>query len=143
MPLKTPDELAELKAIRGADYEPDDSPEDAAARSYAVDGGMVRGPGLTPGAGDNSGDAAAESLTQAAREKLKQVIAGIEKVEEEQRDLAGVKRDKYAEAKAMGYDTKAIRRVVALRKIDHQERQEQQAILDTYLHAIGELEFYD
>lgn len=133
MPLKTPAELAELKAIRGADYEPDEADDDGGGIPHLSNSGEAVASEI----------AGAESLTQAAREKLKRIIAGIEKVEEEQRDLAGVKRDKYGEAKAMGYDTKAIRRVVALRKIDRQEREEQQAILDTYLHAIGELEFYD
>lgn len=106
--------------------------------------GAPRGPGLTPPKGHNVPDdgAAAQQLTQAARDKLKQVIAKVEKLEEEKKEVSEQIRDVYSEAKSMGYDTKALRKVVALRKIDRQEREEQQAILDTYMHAIGELEFY-
>jgi uncharacterized protein (UPF0335 family) len=87
------------------------------------------------------GDAAA--LTQAARDKLKQVIAKIERLEEEKREVADQIKDVYSEAKSMGYDPTALRGVIRWRKQDKQERDERQALLDTYLHAIGELEFYD
>lgn len=87
--------------------------------------------------------AAANALTQAARDKLKQVIDKIERLEDEKREVADQIKDVYSEAKSMGYDTKALRGVVRYRKQDRQEREEAQAILDTYLHAIGELEFYD
>lgn len=106
---------------------------------------LERGPGLTPDAGHNSGDegAAAANLTKAAREKLKQVIAKVEKLEEEKKEVAEQIRDVYSEAKSMGYDTKALRGVIRYRKQDRQEREEQQAILETYLHATGDLDFYD
>ncbi|WP_267889696.1 DUF2312 domain-containing protein [Henriciella litoralis] len=48
-------------------------------------------------------------------------------------------KDVYAEAKAMGYDTKALRQVVRVRKQDRQEREEQEAVLETYLIALGEI----
>ena len=83
--------------------------------------------------------AAAISLTEAARDKLKQVVSKIERLEEEKKELAGQIKDVYAEAKSMGYDTKALRAVVRLRKQDRQEREEQQSILDTYLLALGEI----
>lgn len=97
------------------------------------------------GIGHNSGDdgAAATSLTQAAREKLKQVVAKIEKLEEEKKEVAEEIRNVYQEAKSMGYDTKALRALVRLRKIDRQEREEQQTILEAYMQATGDLEFYD
>lgn len=79
------------------------------------------------------------ALTEAAREKLRQVIAKIERIEEEQKDLAGVKKDVYAEAKSMGYDTKALRSCVKIRKQDRQEREEAELILGTYLLALGEI----
>lgn len=83
--------------------------------------------------------AAAAALTQAAKDKLKQVIAKIERLEEEKKEVATQIKDVYAEAKSMGYDTKALRAVVRFRKQDRQEREEQQSILDTYLLALGEI----
>jgi uncharacterized protein (UPF0335 family) len=83
--------------------------------------------------------AAAASLTEAARDKLRQTVSKIEKLEEEKKEVGGQIKDVYAEAKAMGYDTKALRAVVRLRKLDRQEREEQEAILDTYLLALGEI----
>lgn len=84
-------------------------------------------------------DAAATSLTQAAREKLRQLVAKIEKLEEEKKHIADDIKDTYGEAKAMGYDTKALRKVVSLRKIDRKEREEQEQVLELYLHALGEI----
>ncbi|WP_425375949.1 DUF2312 domain-containing protein [Rhizobium leguminosarum] len=49
-------------------------------------------------------------------------------------------KDVYGEAKGMGFDTKILKKVVALRKKDEQERMEEEAILDTYLHALGMIE---
>jgi uncharacterized protein (UPF0335 family) len=83
--------------------------------------------------------AAAASLTEAARDKLRQTVAKIEKLEEEKKEVGGQIKDVYSEAKAMGYDTKVLRTVVRLRKMDRQEREEQDAILDTYLLALGEI----
>lgn len=88
--------------------------------------------------GDDAG-AAAAALTKAAKEKLRQVVSKIEKLEEEKREVAGQIKDCYQEAKSMGYDTKALRSVLRIRKQDRQEREEQQAILDTYLLALGEI----
>jgi uncharacterized protein (UPF0335 family) len=84
-------------------------------------------------------DGAALSLTGAAKEKLKQVVSKIEKLEEEKKEVAGQIKDVYAEAKSMGYDTKALRAVVRFRKQDRQEREEAQTVLDTYLMALGEI----
>lgn len=80
--------------------------------------------------------AAAAALTQAAREKLKQVVGKIERLEEEKSEVAGQIKDVYGEAKAMGYDTKALRAVIRRRRLDRQEREEMDAILDTYEMAI-------
>ena len=79
------------------------------------------------------------AITEAAREKLKQIVAKIERLEEEKKEVAGQIKDVYGEAKSMGYDTKALRAVVRLRKQDRQEREEYEAILDTYLLALGEI----
>lgn len=83
--------------------------------------------------------AAAAALTKAAKEKLKQVVSKIEKLEEEKKEVSGQIKDCYSEAKSMGYDTKALRSVLRIRRQDRQEREEQQAILDTYLLALGEI----
>jgi uncharacterized protein (UPF0335 family) len=83
--------------------------------------------------------AAAVSLDETAREKLRQVVAKIERLEEEKSEVATQIKDVYAEAKSMGYDTKALRAVVRMRKQDRREREEQQSILDTYLLALGEI----
>ena len=77
-------------------------------------------------------------LTDAAREKLRLTVERIERLEEEKKEVADQIKDVYAEANAMGYDTKALRQVVRLRKQDRQEREEQEAVLETYLIALGE-----
>jgi uncharacterized protein (UPF0335 family) len=66
-------------------------------------------------------------------------VTRIEKLEEEKKGIAADIKDVYAEAKAVGYDTKALRKVVSLRKIDRQEREEQEMVLDLYLAALGEI----
>ena len=82
---------------------------------------------------------AAQSLTQTAQEKLRQLVARIEKLEEEKKGLGDDVKESYAEAKAMGFDTKVLRQVIKLRKQDRQEREEQEQVRDLYLHALGEI----
>jgi len=77
-----------------------------------------------------------QSIQQAARDQLKAIIARIERLEEDRQQVLDDTKEVYAEAKAMGYDTKILRRVVALRKIDRQERQEAEALLELYLGAV-------
>jgi uncharacterized protein (UPF0335 family) len=72
-----------------------------------------------------------------AKEQLKSIVERIERLEEEKQALADDIKEVYAEAKAHGLDTKTLRRVVRLRKQDTAERQEQEALLDLYLHALG------
>jgi uncharacterized protein (UPF0335 family) len=74
-----------------------------------------------------------------AKEQLKALVERVERLEEEKKTIADDIRDVYAEAKVNGYDIKALRSVVRLRKIDINERKEQEAILETYLHALGML----
>jgi uncharacterized protein (UPF0335 family) len=69
--------------------------------------------------------------------QLRSLIERIERLEEEKAALAGDIREVYAEAKASGFDTKAMRQIVRLRKLDQSERQEQEAMLDLYMHALG------
>lgn len=82
---------------------------------------------------------ATQSLTQTAQEKLRQLVARIEKLEEEKKSIADDVKESYAEAKAMGFDSKVLRQVVRLRKQDRQEREEQDQIRELYLHALGEI----
>ncbi len=74
-----------------------------------------------------------------AAAQLKSIIERIERLEEEKKALADDIRDVYAEAKANGYDTKTLRQVVKIRKQDRAEREEQEALLDVYMHALGML----
>ena len=79
------------------------------------------------------------SATRIAKDHLKAFVERIERLEEEKKVIADDIKDVYAEAKANGYDTKALRAVVRLRKQDTEERKEQEAILETYLQALGML----
>ena len=73
------------------------------------------------------------------RDQLKAFIERVERLEEEKKTISDDIRDVYAEAKANGFDVKALRSVVRLRKQDIDERKEQEAILETYLQALGML----
>jgi uncharacterized protein (UPF0335 family) len=77
--------------------------------------------------------------TRFAKDQLKAFVERIERLEEEKKAIADDIRDVYAEAKGTGFDVKALRTVVRLRKQDVAERREQEAILETYLHALGML----
>lgn len=71
------------------------------------------------------------------RDQLRAFIERIERLEEEKKTIADDIKDVYGEAKSSGFDTKIIKKVIAIRKQDHNERLEQEAILDTYLQALG------
>lgn len=73
------------------------------------------------------------------KDQLKSIVERIERLEEEKKALSDDIRDVYSEAKANGFDVKALRQVIRLRKQDVDERKEQEAILETYLHALGML----
>ena len=80
-----------------------------------------------------------EPATKFAKDQLKSIIERIERLEEEKKAISDDIRDVYAESKASGFDTTALRAVVRLRKQDAQERNEQQLILETYMNALGML----
>ena len=80
-----------------------------------------------------------EPATKFAKDQLKAIIERIERLEEEKKTISDDIRDVYAESKANGFDVKALRQVVKLRKQDVNERNEQQAILETYMNALGML----
>lgn len=79
------------------------------------------------------------TLQAAAQNQLRQFVEQIERLEEEKKALAADIRDKYLEAKGVGFDVKALREIVRMRKKSSQERQEQESILEVYMHALGML----
>jgi len=78
-------------------------------------------------------------LQTSAKDQLRTIIARVERLEEEKAALSADLKEVYAEAKGNGFDVKALRAVIRLRKQDAQERQEHELILDTYLNALGML----
>ena len=72
-----------------------------------------------------------------AKDQLKAIVERIEHLEEEKKAIADDIKDVYAEAKGNGYDVKALRKIIRLRKQDKNERAEEEAILETYMHALG------
>jgi uncharacterized protein (UPF0335 family) len=80
-----------------------------------------------------------EPATRFAKDQLKSIIERIERLEEEKKTTSEDIRDVYAEAKGNGYDVKALRTVVRMRKQDANERAEQETILETYMQALGML----
>jgi uncharacterized protein (UPF0335 family) len=72
-----------------------------------------------------------------AADQLKSFIERIERLEEEKAALAGDIKEIFLEAKGNGFDTKAMRKILSLRKKDHAERQEEEAILELYMQALG------
>jgi uncharacterized protein (UPF0335 family) len=69
--------------------------------------------------------------------QLRSFIERIERLEEEKKGISDDIRDVFAEAKGNGFDTKVMRQVIRLRKKEPAERQEEEAILDLYMHALG------
>lgn len=88
---------------------------------------------MSNGIGHNSGT----DSHGVARDQLRAFIERIERLEEEKKTIADDIKDVYGEAKGTGFDTKILRKVIAIRKQDKEERMEQEAILDTYLQALG------
>lgn len=78
----------------------------------------------------------AENLGGATKEKLRQFVARIERLEGEKTELAADIREVYAEVKTFGFDTKIMRKVISLRKVEAAERAEQEALLEMYMEAI-------
>ena len=79
------------------------------------------------------------TLQASTQNQLRQLIEQVERLEEEKKGLAEDIRDKLAEAKALGFDVKILRIILRLRKKSKSDRDEEQAVLDTYLHALGML----
>ncbi len=79
------------------------------------------------------------SSTTVAAGQLRAIIERIERLEEEKKEVAEQIKEVFAEAKASGYDTRTIRKVIGLRKKPTEERQEEEALLDLYMSALGML----
>lgn len=77
------------------------------------------------------------TMQASAQAQLRQYVEQLERLEDERRAAAADLRDKFAEAKAMGFDPKALREVLKLRRKSRDERIEEEAVLDTYMHALG------
>jgi len=72
-----------------------------------------------------------------AQDQIKAFIERIERLEEEKKAIGGDIKEVYAEAKGNGFDTKVLRKIIAIRKQDAQERLEQEALLELYMTALG------
>lgn len=82
-------------------------------------------------------DEVTETSSTVAAGQLRALIERIERLEEEKKTIADDIKDVYAEAKGNGFDTKAIRSIIRLRKQDQAEREEAETILDLYKAALG------
>ncbi|GAA4528240.1 DUF2312 domain-containing protein [Chelativorans composti] len=82
-------------------------------------------------------DVVNETSQTVAAGQLRAFVERIERLEEEKKSISEDIKDVYAEMKAQGFDTKAVRTIVRLRKKDQAERQEEEAILDLYKAALG------
>ena len=91
----------------------------------------ARGPGSPPLQND--------VLTSAAQGRLRTLIERLERLEEDKAAVAADMKEVFAEAKGEGYDVKILRKVIRLRKQDKAKRQEEDAVLDLYLSALGEI----
>jgi uncharacterized protein (UPF0335 family) len=80
---------------------------------------------------------AENTKTSFAQGQLKTIVERIERLEEEKKTIGADIKEVYAEAKGNGFDTKVLRKVIAWRKKDADERQEEEAMLDVYLAALG------
>jgi uncharacterized protein (UPF0335 family) len=72
-----------------------------------------------------------------SKDQLRTIVTRIERLEEEKAALAADLREVYAEAKGNGFDVKALKTVIRIRKQDENKRREEEAVLSTYLHALG------
>ena len=78
-----------------------------------------------------------EGTENIAGDQLKAFVERIERLEEEKKGIADEIKEVYAEAKGNGFDVKILRKIVSLRKKDRSERQEEEAILELYMQALG------
>ena len=82
-------------------------------------------------------DSVIDQSYRVSADELRQFIERLERLEAEKRDIADQQKEVMAEAKGRGYDTKVMRKVIALRKRDQQDIAEEEAVLDMYKSALG------
>lgn len=82
-------------------------------------------------------DSAADASYRATSNELRQFVERIERLDAEKKDIAEQQKEVMAEAKARGYDTKVLRKVIALRKRDANDVAEEEAVLEMYKEALG------
>lgn len=80
-----------------------------------------------------------DTLNQTAQGQIRSIVERAERLDAEKAEIAEQIKEVFAEAKGNGFDVKALKKVIRLRKIDRAKRQEEEAILDLYMHAIGEV----
>jgi uncharacterized protein (UPF0335 family) len=90
-------------------------------------------------ADDANFDASPDILNATAQGRLRTIIERIERLEEDKAAIMADQKEVFAEAKGEGYDVKILRKVIRIRKQDKAKRQEEDAILDLYLSALGEI----
>lgn len=89
-----------------------------------------------PDAGKIEAPFVGDTVGNASREQIKAFVARIERLEEDKAAVMADMKEVYAEAKSMGFDSKILRKVVSLRKIDRRERQETDALTELYLGCV-------
>lgn len=82
-------------------------------------------------------DSVTDTASTVAGEELRQFVERFERLEAEKKDIADAQKEVMAEAKGRGYDTKVLRKVIAIRKRDANDLAEEEAILDMYKTALG------
>ncbi len=101
------------------------------------EGGKATRKGKVPMRNTEADDKVTSDLHNVTADELRQFIERIEQLLSEKADIAEQVKDVYCEIKGRGFDTKAIRKIIVLRKKDPQERQEEQAQLDLYMAVLG------
>jgi len=91
--------------------------------------------------GDGRETHKSDNAAAVARDQLRSFVERIERLEEERKTIGDDIKDVYGEAKGTGFDAKILRKVIQIRKQDRDERAEQEAILETYLNALGMLDY--
>ncbi len=86
---------------------------------------------------DTATNPGSDSVTSVAGQELRQFIERLERLEAEKKDIADAQKEVMAEAKGRGYDTKVMRKVIAIRKRDANDLAEEEAVLDMYKAALG------
>src|SRR5690606_23346308 len=125
------------RALSAAFFVPDVEPAGQAwLASGSIHSPLPRSPPVADGA---SSDASPDALTAPAQGRLRTIIERLERLEEDKQAVMADMKEVFAEAKGEGYDVKILRKVIRIRKQDKAKRQEEDAILDLYMSALGEI----